>query len=146
MATKKQRKRRAKERRHEWEYVLVDEEGREIPLEEGQAAGGDKREAGRGGRTQSAVRAPGGRTIEPPSWGRVFRRAGIFGPLILIVVYLLRPKGAGIADVVLQAVILLAFFIPFSYLMDSLMYRMARKRVEKARSGAKGAQAGSGKR
>jgi len=138
MATKKQRKRRAKERRHEWEYVLLDEEGREIPIEEDEAAGGERRrEEKRDGR-QTRVRAPGGRTIEPPSWGRVLRRAGIFGPLILIVVYLLRPKGAGVADVVLQAVILLAFFIPFSYLMDTLMYRMARKRAGRGGSRAKG--------
>ncbi|MER3412157.1 MAG: hypothetical protein C4305_07605, partial [Thermoleophilia bacterium] len=61
MATKKQRRRRAKERRHEWEYVLVDEEGREIAVED---ANGKKRERApsrtAGGR-QAPVRAPGGR-------------------------------------------------------------------------------------
>ncbi|MER3409729.1 MAG: hypothetical protein C4306_06455 [Thermoleophilia bacterium] len=135
MATKKQRRRRAKERRHEWEYVLVDEEGREIAVED---ANGKKRERApsrtAGGR-QAPVRAPGGRVIEPPSWERVLKRAAIFGPLILVVVYLLRPKGATLASVVVQAVILLAFFIPFSYLMDALMYRLARKRVARSVEG-----------
>ncbi len=137
MATKKQRRRRAKERRHEWEYVLIDEEGREVPLDEDHKA---RREAepGKAAGPAAAVRAPGGRVIEPPSWGRVLRRAGIFGPLMLIVVYLLKPKGAGLASVIMQTLLLLAFFIPFSYLMDALMYRMARKRAARARTAGKG--------
>ncbi len=135
MATKKQRRRRAKERRHEWEYVLLDEEGREIAVEDADGAG-RKQASGRAapGR-QTPVRAPGGRVIEPPSWGRVLKRAAIFGPLILVVVYLLRPKGATLGSVVLQAIVLLAFFIPFSYLMDALMYRVARKRVARGAEG-----------
>jgi hypothetical protein len=141
MATKKQRRRRAKERRHEWEYVLVDEEGRELPLPE--RDGGGREQAGQAAERRSSVRAPGGRVIEPPSWRRVFRRAAIFAPLIVIVVYLLRPKGATLASSLLQAVILLAFFIPFSYLMDSLMYRMARKRVERAGGAEKGSARGA---
>jgi len=35
MPSKKQRRRREKSRRHEYEYVLLDEEGNEIPLEGG---------------------------------------------------------------------------------------------------------------
>lgn len=136
MATRKQRRRRAKERRHEWEYVLVDEQGREVPLEEEKARARDG--AAGAGRAPAAVRAPGGRVIEPPSWGRVLKRAGLFGPLMLIVVYLLKPKGASLATVVVQTLVLLAFFIPFSYLMDALMYRMARKRAQRARAGDKG--------
>ena len=59
----------------------------------------------------------------------VLRRGAIFGPFILIVVYLLRPKSATAASVVLQMVVLLLFFLPFSYVMDSFMYRAYRKRI-----------------
>jgi hypothetical protein len=48
---------------------------------------------------------------------------------MVVVVYLLKPKGATAASVALQVIVLLVFFLPFSYLMDSLMYRAYRKRI-----------------
>jgi hypothetical protein len=139
MATKKQRKRRSKERRHDWEYVYVDEDGREVEVEEEGGAGGKagakaqsssakavkSTEAGRSAKPA----ARGGRKVEPPSWRRVFRRALIFAPIMLVIVYLLKPKSTSTPGVVLQTMLLLAIFIPFSYLMDSIMYRSFQKRL-----------------
>ncbi|HEU0304313.1 MAG TPA: hypothetical protein VFR32_07015 [Gaiellaceae bacterium] len=127
MATKKQKRRREKERRHEYEYVYVDDEGREIEVEE------DETDAKRGkGSAQRAVRTDRGRTIEPPSWRRTLRRAAIFSPLMFVILYLLRPNDSTVASVLFSVALLMVFFIPFSYFMDSLMFRLAQKRVAKA--------------
>ncbi len=138
MPTRKQRRRRQKERRHEWEYVYVDEEGHEVEVEEPEPrvgkpperqaakAGGKPGTRGRG-RQPAAGRA--GRKIEPPSWRRVARRGAIFAPAMLIIVYLLKPKDASTAGVVIQVVALLLIFIPFSYYVDAMMYRSYRKRI-----------------
>ena len=128
MASKKQRRRREKGRRHEYEYVYVDDEGREVEVEEAEP----ERKNGKAP-AQRAIRTERGRTVEPPSWRRVMRRAMIFAPLMVIIVYLLQGKDKNIAGAVLQTLVLLTLFIPFSYFMDSMMYRSFRKRL-----GAKG--------
>jgi hypothetical protein len=135
--TRKQRRRQAKERRHEYEYVFVDEEGNEVEVESEEDAPADKPRATKTGPTsakkpQSRSRQPaaarGGRKIDPPSWQRVFRRAAIFAPVMLVVIYLL-DKNAGAPAILLQLVVLLGLFLPFSYYMDTIMYRQYRKRI-----------------
>jgi hypothetical protein len=128
MATKKQRKRRQKDRRHDWEYVYVDDEGQEVEVDEAAAEPRspkrtDSRSSGK--RLQGRGRRP----VEPPSWRRVGKRALIFAPLMLVVVYLLQGKKHDYRQAVVQTIILLAFFLPFSYLMDTMMYRSFRKRL-----------------
>ena len=124
MPTRKQRKRRAKERRHDYEYVYVDEEGREVEVEADDAnapAGKDRRPA-RAGASRAASR------IEPASWQKVGRRALIFGPLMFIIIRLLESSEP-IAASLLRTIFLLLIFLPFSYVMDSVMYRMHQKRI-----------------
>jgi hypothetical protein len=139
MATKKQKRRRSKDRRHEWEYVYVDDEGKEVEVDEEEAAPPSpaKRAAGTGSRT-AAKPKPGAksgrparpvRKIDPPSWRRVLRRGAMFAPVMAVVVYLLRQKDATTASMAIQVVVLLLFFLPFSYMMDSIMYRSYRKRI-----------------
>ena len=127
MATKKQRRRRQKERRHEYEYVYVDDDGREVEVEEPEA----ERKNGKAP-AQRPVKT-GGRTVDPPSWRKTLRRAAIFSPLMFVILYLLKPKGSTPGSVVLSVALLMVFFIPFSYFMDSLMFRLAQKRAAKAR-------------
>ena len=126
MASKKQRRRREKERRHEYEYVYVDGDGREVEVEEDAPAKNGKKPA------SGTLKTASGRTIEPPSWRRVLRRGAIFAPLMLIVVYLLQ-KDKSISQAAFQTALLLTLFIPFSYVMDSLMYRSFRKRSQRAK-------------
>jgi hypothetical protein len=134
MASRKQRRRREKERRHEYEYVYVDDEGREVAVEEAEPAKSNGK-----ARPAQSVRTVRGRKIDPPSWRRTLRRAAIFAPLMFVIVYFLRAKDATTASVLLQVIMLLAFFIPFSYFMDSFMFRLAQKRAAQARgSSAKG--------
>ena len=134
MATKKQKKRREKERRHEYEYVYVDAEGREVEAEDGESAVAT---ASNGKAPSSKPVQAGGRTVQPPSWRRTFRRALMFAPFMFLVLYLLRPKDAAIAAIAFNVLVLLAFFLPFSYFMDSIMYRMAVKRGAKTAGAAR---------
>jgi hypothetical protein len=135
MPTRKQRRRHEKARRHEYEYVYVDDEGNEVPVDPGElrvekngqrdskprkGAGGGKAAAGRGA-------AGGRRKIEPPSWRRSARRALLFGP-VLVVAMMLFNRNLPLLQQVFPAVFLIAFFIPFSYFTDSLAYRMFQKR------------------
>jgi hypothetical protein len=125
VASKKQKRRREKERRHEYEYVYVDDEGREVEVDEPEPQGKNGKPS-----PQRSVKSERGRTVDPPSWRRTLRRAAIFAPLMFVIVYVLSKSPAAAVG---QTVVLMVFFIPFSYFMDSLMYRVALKRADKAR-------------
>jgi hypothetical protein len=129
MPSRKQRRRREKLQRHEYEYVVETDEGEEIVVDR------PAPETAKDGKPSSS-RAPRdrrGREIPKPSLGRVLRRTAIFGPLIFVVVWITSGKDATTASKVYSAVVLLAFFIPFSYLVDVLMYRTIGRRQERAR-------------
>jgi len=133
MPTKKQRRRMQKARRHDYEYVYVDEEGNEVAVDpaELRAEKDGKRpepRAPRNGGRRTATRGSARRTIEPASWRRAARRALIFGPVIVVAMMLLNPKHP-LAQLA-PGIFLIAFFIPFSYFTDSLAYRMYRKRLD----------------
>ena len=124
MPSRKQRRRRQKLQRHEYEYVVETEEG-EVPIDE-------VRDAERGGQAGNGrAQAPvdrRGRPIPKPSLERVLKRSAIFGPLLLVVVFLTAPATTTTAQKVFQAFVLLAFFMPFSYLVDVLVYRAMTRR------------------
>jgi hypothetical protein len=136
MATKKQQRRREKLRRHEYEEIWVDEEGREIEPPP-DAAGhsqprGPKTQPQAKGRTTAARGGSGRamRTVQPPSWERVLKRAAIFAPLMLAAVYFLQKKSdRNLGVALVQTAVLLGFFLPFSYLMDRMMYRTYLRRT-----------------
>jgi hypothetical protein len=128
MPSRKQRRRREKLQRHEYEWVVENEGGEEVPLDRpAERAKKDEKTNGR-----KSVRNRHGREIPKPSLGRVLRRTAIFGPLILVVVFLTGSKDATTAGKVYTAVVLLAFFIPFSYLVDVFLYRTLLRRQERA--------------
>jgi hypothetical protein len=134
MPTRKQRRRNQKARRHEYEYVYLDDEGNEVPVEPSELRAernGERdskpRKSGAGGRGAARGGATG-RKVEPPSWRRSARRALLFGP-ILVVAMMLLNRNQPLAQQILPAVFLIAFFIPFSYFTDSLAYRMLQKRL-----------------
>jgi Flp pilus assembly protein TadB len=131
MPTKKQRRRRQKGRRHDYEFVYVDDEGREVEvepdeLEQPRSPRNGKRDAkrqpqkGRGGRPAREVAAP--------SWTKVGKRALIFFPLIFLAFSFVnsnQPVGTRL----LVTLVYTAFFLPFMYLMDRAMYRAYLKRT-----------------
>jgi hypothetical protein len=115
MATKKQRRRRAKESRHE--YVWVDDEGNEVDAPEEEAT--EKREA----RASGSRRDP-----QEPSWQRSFRRGAIFAPIMFGTVFLLSPN-LPLATKVTQTLLIVVVFIPFSYFLDRFFFQSAKRRA-----------------
>jgi len=130
MATKKQRRRRQKGKRHEYEYVYVDDEGNEVEGAEAPDDEAPARSSRAEGRKSARPTRGGGRQVQPPSWRRVGKRGLIFAPLMFVVVTLLAPDTASPVQNVLQTLFLLLVFLPFSYVMDSMTYRMWRRRTE----------------
>lgn len=132
MPSRKQRRRREKLKRHEYEYVLETEEGEEIPLEK--PRGAEEAENGR-----ASAKAPAGpldrrgRPLEKPSLRRVLRRSAIFTPLIAIFIYV-TTRDISTPALVFNVVVLLAFFMPFSYMVDLFVYRMLLRRHERERA------------
>jgi hypothetical protein len=129
MPSRKQRRRREKLQRHEYEYVIETEEGEEIPVEKPV----ERTKTDSKGSARPAARR-GGREIPKPSMARVFKRTAIFAPLILIVVFWTGGDSTTSAKI-FTGVTLIAFFIPFSYMVDSIMYRVYSRRQDGARSG-----------
>jgi hypothetical protein len=132
MPTRKQRRRHQKARRHEYEYVYLDDEGNEVEVDpaELQAEKETVREprAAKVVNKKTAAPARSRRRIEPPSWRRSGKRALILGPL-MVVAMMLFNQGLPFSQQIAPAVFLIAFFIPFSYFTDSLAYKMYRKRL-----------------
>jgi hypothetical protein len=117
MPTRKQRRRRAKELRHE--YVWEDEEGNELDPEEAPAR--------KSTATQERRPARAGREPQPPSWRRTLKRGLIFAPIMFVVVSVLSAD-LTIAQRITQTAIITLIFIPFSYFLDGVFWRSYQKR------------------
>lgn len=137
MPSRKQRRRREKQKRHEWEEVYVDEDGREVDPEEAeQLLGPTKAREARAKAERPQTRS--GRAIDPPSWRKTLRRGALFFPLMLITVFLLAGEEATTTGKIAQTLVLMAFFLPFSYFMDSVVWRSYQRRIAKAGDAKKG--------
>jgi hypothetical protein len=129
VASRKQRRRRQKERRHDYEYVYVDERGEEVEVDEGEVEQGPvPRTKAKEKEKPKAAPYRGGREVPPPSWRRVARRGLIFAPFMFLTLLLL-DREQDYAVLAINTVVLLAFFLPFSYVLDTLMYRVYVKRA-----------------
>ena len=130
MATQKQRRRRAKEKRHAYELVEIDAEGNETVLTASDLKDeASPRASPEKGRAKDQVKPRTGRgTPQPPSWRRVVKRGAIFAPIFLATVLLLAGNRLTFAGAVVQTLFLLAVFVPFSYFLDRLVWRSHQKR------------------
>lgn len=126
MPTRKQRRRQAKAKRHEYEYVYVDEDGNEVEVAEDDVRA--ERTASRNGRAKPNPPATRGGRIQKPSWSRVAKRGLIFAPLMFITVMFTSPD-VTLLQQALTALYLMAIFLPFSYFLDSFMYKRHVKRT-----------------
>ncbi len=129
MPSKKQRRRRAKDRRHEYEYVYVDDEGQEVEVDPAEAEGAAPKERKKAAPAKASSKQAGGkpargavRAVPPPNWRRVLKRGAIFAPFMFLAISLLGHKLKWQARVI-ETLWLLLLFIPFSYLIDRMMYR-----------------------
>jgi hypothetical protein len=131
VANQKQRKRRAKEKRHQYDLVEIDAEGNETVLSpsDTKTEAAPKRSSKSTKSGQRAVGRGGRGSAQPPSWPRVLKRGALFAPVFLATVMLLGGGRLTFVGAVVQTVFLLAVFVPFSYFMDRLMWRSHQKRV-----------------
>jgi hypothetical protein len=147
MATKKQRRRRQKGRRHDYEFVYVDQEGQEVEVDEPEPKPQEERKPTSGIKPTAANKAkqPAGgskpaarpdRVVDPPSWDRTLKRAAIFVPIMLIFLYVTRPKNASTESIVFQALVIIVLLIGFMFMMDTLLYRAYQKRQAKKAGGS----------
>ena len=141
MATQKQRRKRAKEKRHEYDLVEIDSEGHETVLRasELKEASGARAPAPKRGAAKSRpasrtskTRASRG-TPQPPSWRRVAKRSALFAPIFLATVLLVSGNRLSFAGAVVNTIFLLAFFMPVSYFMDRLVWRSYEKRQQRSK-------------
>jgi hypothetical protein len=128
MPTRKQRRRREKLQRHEYEYVIETEEGEEIPVERPPARV-EPKDGAKGRSGERELRDRRGRVVPKPSWQRTMKRGLVFLPFLVLIMFLIGGKNASPAVLILNAVFLLAIFIPFSYMVDTFMYRAFQKRA-----------------
>jgi hypothetical protein len=130
VATKKQRRRREKLQRHEYEYVVEDEEGEEIVVESPRSATTSTKEP----KGPPKVVDRRGRVVQPPSWGRVLKRGAIFGPILAVLIWVTGGNLSTSAKI-FNIAVLLAIFLPFSYLVDMMIYRAVQRRQRKDAGG-----------
>jgi hypothetical protein len=140
MPSRKQRRRREKSFRHEWEYVEVDPETGEeravapAALKAAKPERQERKPAQQRGKQQRGKQrsARARREPQPPSWRRVGKRTALFAPLMALFIYWTQSgskSGASTAGIILNTVILIAFFAPFSYLVDSMTYRIYMRKT-----------------
>jgi hypothetical protein len=137
MATQKQRRRRAKEKRHDYDLVYIDEDGVEQPVERPDEP---RKPTGRGSKAtvsksstskQPSRRSRASKAAQPPSWSKVLKRGAIVAPIFLATVILLGGNKMSFTAALVQTVLLIGVFIPFSYFMDRVVWRQHQKRLAK---------------
>jgi hypothetical protein len=131
MPTRKQKRREAKAKRHDYEFVYLDDEGNEVepPPEEEKSRNGTKPTPAK---RSSAPPARGRRREpQPPSWQRAGRRALILGAVVFVLFGMLN-KSHNYAGAAIAAIIYTALFIPFTYTLDRFAYRRWQSRDKSA--------------
>ena len=142
MPTRKQKRREAKTKRHDYEIVYVDDQGNEVePAPEELEAAKAERPERRNGAKPTAGKKPAsrsGRTPPPPTWRRSFRRAALLGIVVFFLFALgARGKTGGYASAAGLAVLYTALFVPFTYAIDRFAYRRWEARQNGAGSSKK---------
>jgi hypothetical protein len=129
MPTRKQRRRREKDFRHDVRVFEVDAEGNEVSLAELRSS--EERTPAKAKQPQKQLRTAKGRPIRvppEPSWHRAMKRGGFMGGAMLLAFVFLftsAPLPLRLAWGVFYA----AAFIPLTYWIDRTAYRSYQKRV-----------------
>jgi hypothetical protein len=147
MPTRKQRRRRDKTFRHEYETVLLDAEGNEVPVDEEELR--SEREART--RAKSSAKAPPARgkqrgsgrplrEVPPPSWHRAMRRGALMGGLMLVA-FVVLFKNSPLGQRIGIGLVYFVAFIPLTYWVDRTTYRAYQRRLAKQSAPKNGAPA-----
>jgi hypothetical protein len=134
MPTKKQRRRQQKSRRHEYEYVYVDDEGNEVAVDPAELRPEkDAKKTDTPARQNGAGRTTGRtnqRVVQPPSWRRAVKRAFIYGAVFIAAMALLNRNNSSV-QWVSTAIFLIPILVPMVYFSESIAYKAYRKRIER---------------
>jgi hypothetical protein len=137
MATRKQRSRRAKSFRHDYGFVMDDEEGNEVQLTGAEVRGkkdvAEKAKPKSTG-TKAAPRKRG--EPQPASWERALKRGLPWGVGVAVVLVVLAH-----GPIILGVIYGLAF-IPMMYYMDKFVYRTWQRKQAGGNSGKGGKPGG----
>jgi ferric-dicitrate binding protein FerR (iron transport regulator) len=140
MPTKKQRRRREKTFRHEYETVLLDSDGNEVAVDpeelraEREAKQKDRaaaKPAAGKTKTKSARPARAMRVPPLPSWRRAVKRGGTMGALMLVAFIFVFKSGPLPQRLAIGIFYGLAF-IPLTFWIDRTAYRTYERRLAKA--------------
>ncbi len=132
---KTKKKRRRKHRGTQGGSISNRPAGRPRNRAEAKARARQRRAGGgrdRGAKGAKGATGPGGaRVLQPPTWRSAFMKGGLAALLFFALFALLfnRPVGssAGIAA------LMLAFYVPMSYMVDGFMYRRQQRNFARAR-------------
>jgi hypothetical protein len=129
MSSRKQRRRREKQQRHEWEYVEIDAEGNESPAEIAKPKTAEARSNGKPVKTQtkSTQSARPRREVKPPSWNRAIKRGLLFVPFLFIFLYTFQHVNP--ATAVGISVLYSAVFVPMFFFVDRMAYRAYQRKL-----------------
>jgi Flp pilus assembly protein TadB len=124
MPSKKQRRRRAKELRHDYEYVYIDEEGKEVEVEQPPSPRRDKERrpaASTNGRRPAQMRP-----VQPPNWKYLRKQAIIFFVIIFVAFSILNRS---LPVAALMSVVYTAIMIPLMWMTQRMIYRSYLRRT-----------------
>jgi hypothetical protein len=131
MPTRKQRRRRSKDFRHDVRVFEIDEEGNEVPIAELRQRDEKPKAAAAKGKQKPQPRDKKGRPVKavpPPSWERAFKRGGLMGGLMLVA-FLFLFKNAALELRIAWGVFYALAFIPLTYWIDRTAHRTYLRRV-----------------
>jgi hypothetical protein len=138
MPSRKQKRREAKSKRHEYEFVYLDSEGNELEEPPEELVPSSRARASSNGSKAAPAKQPaqqrGRREPQPPSWQRAGKRALMLGAVVFALFALTNKKGGYTAALPL-ALIYTALFVPFTYMVDRFAYNRYQARKERGPSG-----------
>jgi hypothetical protein len=125
MPTRKQRARRAKSFRHEYGFVVSDEEGNEVEVDGSELRSEKKGPATEKAKGKGARRSP--KEPPPPSWDRALKRGGLWG-LATVALSIVLLKGIAVPVRAGIGLLYAVMFVPMTYWIDGAVYRRYLKR------------------
>jgi hypothetical protein len=129
--TRKQRRRRDKDFRHDVRVFEVDDEGNEIPLAERRVREEKPKPAKSAAKPAQRGRGRAAREVPPPSWERSLKRGGTMGALLFVLMLFLLKSGPMVERIAV-GIFYAVMLVPVTYLADRTAYRSYLKRTGRA--------------
>ena len=133
MPTRKQKRRDLKSKRHEYEFVYLDDEGNEVEEPDEADAPAKQAITSNGSKSKQTAKkstTPSGRPRrEPqaPSWKRAAKRSALLGVFVMIF-FSFTAKG-NLIRVLPTAVLFSVAYVPVMYYIDRMAYRRFQGRA-----------------